>query len=72
MIYARARHSDLRRSQTLSVDYDELGLAVYIECQVLNPKQSKSSRRRNMFLPLVAPADGICPSWCMKYAIPDP
>ena len=60
MIYARARHSDLRRSQDLSVDRDENGRPVYIECGVLNPKQSKASRRRNMFLPLVAPAVGIC------------
>ena len=60
MIYARARHSDLRRSQDLSVDCDEDGHPVYIECRVLNPKQSKASRRRNMFLPLVAPAVGIC------------
>ena len=60
MVYARARHSDLRRSQSLFVDTDDSGQAVFIECEVLNPKQSKQSRRRNMFLPLVAPAEGIC------------
>ena len=60
MIYARARHSDVRRSQTITVDCDEQGVPVYVECQVLNPKQTKASRRRNMFLPLVAPAAGIC------------
>ncbi|CAE7939410.1 unnamed protein product [Symbiodinium necroappetens] len=63
MVYARARHnrhSDLRRSQSLIVDTDDSGRAVFIECEVLNPKQSKQSRRRNMFLPLVAPAEGIC------------
>ena len=60
MVYARARHSDLRRSQDLSVDCDEHGHPVYVECGVLNPKQSKASRRRNLFLPLVAPASGTC------------
>ena len=60
MVYARARHSDLRRSQSLLVDTDDSGRPVFIECEVLNPKQSKQSRRRNMFLPLVAPAEGIC------------
>ena len=60
MVYARARHSDLRRSQDLSVDCDEHGHPVYVECGVLNPKQSKASRRRNLFLPLAAPASGIC------------
>ncbi|CAE7637842.1 unnamed protein product, partial [Symbiodinium microadriaticum] len=68
MIYARARHSDVRRSQTISVDCDDAGKALYIECSVLNPKQSKASRRRNMFLPLVAPTQGICSeAWATEW-----
>ena len=59
MIFARARHSDVKRSQELTVDRDDEGRPVYTECQVLNPKQTKASRRRNLFLPLVAPAHGI-------------
>ena len=57
--YLAARHSDLRRSQDFSVDCEDGGNPVYLECRVLNPKQSKASRRRNMFLPLVAPASGL-------------
>ena len=51
MVYARARHSYLHRSQQLLLDSDEKGKVVFLECTVLNPKQTKSSRRRNMFLP---------------------
>ncbi|CAE7262843.1 URC1, partial [Symbiodinium sp. KB8] len=43
MVYARARHSDLRRSQQLLVDTDETGNPVFVECSVLNPEQTKSS-----------------------------
>ena len=68
MVYARARHSDLRRSKSLIVDSDESGCPVFLECEVLNPKQSKQSRRRNMFLSLVAPAEGICPEpWAQRW-----
>ncbi|CAE7256494.1 unnamed protein product [Symbiodinium natans] len=68
MIYARARHSDIRRSKRITVDRDEMGNPVYIECSVLNPKQSKASRRRNLFLPLVAPAVGICEQpWAVEW-----
>ena len=68
MVYARARHSDLCRSQQLFVDTDDSGKAVFVECSVLNPKQSKQSRRRNLFLPLVAPAEGICQEpWACRW-----
>ena len=68
MVYARARHSDIRRSQQLLTDSDEHGKVVFVECTVLNPKQTKSSRRRNMFLPVVAPAEGICQElWAIRW-----
>ncbi|CAE7577017.1 unnamed protein product [Symbiodinium sp. CCMP2592] len=68
MVYARARHSDLKRSKKLTVDRDDEGNVVFLECSVLNPKQSKSSRRRNMFLPIVAPAEGICSEpWAARW-----
>ncbi|CAE7038805.1 PPT1, partial [Symbiodinium sp. KB8] len=68
MLYARARHSDIRRCREILVDSDADGNPVYIECQVLNPKQTKASQRRNLFLPLVAPAAGIAQtSWALEW-----
>ena len=68
MLYARARHSDIRRCREILVDSDADGIPVYIECQVLNPKQTKASQRRNLFLPLVAPAAGIAQtSWALEW-----
>ena len=64
MLFARARHSDLDRAETLRQDWSASGAEGFVECSVLNPKQAKASARANRLLPLVAPVQGVCDkSW---------
>ena len=59
MLYARARHSDLDRAETLQQDWSTTGRTGFLECSVLNPKQTKASSRANRLLPIVAPVQGV-------------
>ena len=60
-IYARARHSDVDRAVDLFFDFSRDGKEGFVECKVSNPKQTKAAARRNVLLPLVAPASGVGP-----------
>ena len=59
MLCARARRSDLDRSEELQQDWHVSGQSGFLECAVLNPKQAKASARSNRLLPLVAPTQGV-------------
>ena len=54
MLYARARHSDMRRA-TAGTDF----IQGFVELEVQDPKQSRASRRKRLMLPVVAPMMGI-------------
>ena len=58
-LFARARNSDAKRSQTVAFDWDRTGTAGYVEASVLNPKQARASSRSNKLLPLAAPVLGL-------------
>ena len=60
MVYARARRSDLARATHIDFDLTEGGVDGFVECRVKNPKQSRASSRRNLFLPLTGLFAGIC------------
>ena len=58
-LFARARNSELLRSQDIQFDWSSDCQAGFVECQVLNPKQAKASNKGNRLLPLVAPVQGL-------------
>ena len=60
MVYARARRSDLARATHIDFDPSPDGLDGFVECRVKNPKHSRASSKRNLFMPLTAPFCGLC------------
>ena len=59
MLYARARHSDLRRATRVEIDVGSDFITGFVELTVVDPKQSRASRRKRLMLPVVAPLMGI-------------
>ena len=59
MVYARARHSDVRRAVKILLDAGSDFIHGFVELVVQDPKQSRASRRRRLMLPVVAPMMGI-------------
>ena len=59
MLYARARHSDMRRTVKIDIDSGSDFISGFVELTVQEPKQSKAARRKRLMLPVVAPLMGI-------------
>ena len=59
MLYARARHSDIRRTVRIEIDEGSDFITGFVELTVQEPKQSRAARRKRMMLPVVAPLMGI-------------
>ena len=59
MLYARARHSDIRRAGAIIIDAGTDFITGFVELTVREPKQSKAARRKRLMLPVVAPMMGV-------------
>ena len=59
MLYARARHSDIRRAVRIDIDAGSDFISGFVELTVQEPKQSRAARRKRLMLPVVAPLMGI-------------
>ena len=59
MLYARARHSDIRRAVRIELDTGSDFISGFVELSVEEPKQSRAARRKRLMLPVVAPLMGI-------------
>ena len=59
MLYARARHSDIRRAVAILIDAGNDFITGFVELTVREPKQSKAARRKRLMLPVVAPMMGV-------------
>ena len=60
MLFARARHSDACRAKDLAFDFGARTFTTgYVECAVLNPKQSRAASQGNRLLPMAAPVLGL-------------
>ena len=59
MLYARARHSDVRRATRILLDAGTDFIQGFVELVVVDAKQSRASRRKRLMLPVVAPMMGI-------------
>ena len=59
MVYAQARGSNLAKSTHSDFDLTPDGLDGFVEGRVKNPKQSRASGKRNLYLPLIALFAGL-------------
>ena len=68
MLYARARHSDIRRAVAIIIDAGTDFITGFVELTVREPKQSKAARRKRLMLPVVAPMMGVgCRPWASAW-----
>lgn len=58
--YSRARWTDAQQASSLLFDCDETGSAAYVEASTGVHKTVHALQHKHQFLPLVAPAVGVC------------
>jgi hypothetical protein len=68
-VYARSRWSDAQHGEKLLEDVDSSGVCAYIEVSTGVYKTAKALQLRHMYLPLVAPCEGVTTGnwgaeWC--------
>ena len=68
-VYARSRWSDAQHGEKLLEDLDSSGACAYIEVSTGVHKTAKALQLRHMYLPLVAPCEGVTSGnwgteWC--------